>query len=148
MTDEEVIAYIRKYFIYCPDGTFIRTDRRNSTGSLDKDGYLIIKIKTRQYKTHRLVYAYFNGKFPAHEIDHINRIRTDNRIENLRDATREVNTNNVIKRINKDTGVIGIYLDKATKGLKKKYTFRYKGRPYRFYTLEDAIEAKKAIKGE
>ena len=148
MTDEEVIEYIRKYFIYCPDGTFIRTDRRNSTGSLDKDGYLIIKIKKRQYKAHRLVYAYFNGKFPAHEIDHINRIRTDNRIENLRDVKRDINVHNVGKYVNKDTGTIGVYLDKSTRGLKKRYAFNHKGKSYRFYTLEDAIEARKAIKGE
>lgn len=148
MTDEEVIQYLRRHFTYCPDGTFIRDDVRNSFGHLDKDGYLIIKIKKKAYKAHRLVYAYFNGKFPAHEIDHINRIRTDNRIENLRDVTRAENVKNTTKYVNKDTGVIGIYYDKCTRGLKSKYTFHYKGKSYRFLTLEDAIEAKKAIKGE
>jgi hypothetical protein len=58
MSDTEVIEYIKKYFIYNQDGTFTRTDRKNSNGSLDKDGYLIIKIKGKQYKAHRLVYAY------------------------------------------------------------------------------------------
>ena len=148
MTDEEVIQYIRENFIYKPDGTFERKDRRNSTGSYDKDGYLIIKIKTRQYKAHRLVYAYFNGHFPEHEIDHINRNRSDNRIENLRDATRVQNVRNEYREPNKDTGVVGVYLDKCTKQLKKKYSFQYKGKSYRFYTVEEAVEAKKKLRGE
>lgn len=148
MTDEEVIQYIRENFIYKSDGMFERKDRRNSTGSYDKDGYLIIKIKTRQYKAHRLVYAYFNGHFPEHEIDHINRNRSDNRIENLRDATRVQNVRNEYREPNKDTGVVGVYLDKCTKQLKKKYSFHYKGKSYRFYTVEEAVEAKKKLRGE
>ena len=45
----DVIQYIRENFIYHKNGTFTRKDRRNSCGSLDKDGYLIIKIKKKQY---------------------------------------------------------------------------------------------------
>ena len=148
LTDEEVVKYIRENFVYNADGTFERKDRRNSTGSYDKDGYLIIKIKKRQYKAHRLVYAYFNGRFPEGEIDHINRKRSDNRIENLRVATRIENVHNETRNPNKDTGVIGIYVDKCTKKLKKKYTFRINGKTYRYPTLEAAIEARKELKGE
>lgn len=146
MSDEEVIEYIKKYFIY-DNGTFIRTDRKNSNGSLDKYGYLIIKIKGKQYKAHRLVYAYFNNKFPDGEIDHKNRCRTDNRIENLRVVDRQMNINNTCKKVNKDTGYIGIYLDKTTKGLKKRYTFKFKGKTYRFYTAKDAYDYKQRLIG-
>ena len=147
MSDTEVIEYIKKYFIYNQDGTFTRTDRKNSNGSLDKDWYLIIKIKGKQYKAHRLVYAYFNGKFPDLEIDHINRKRTDNRIENLREVDRQRNVQNTTRKVNPDTGVIGIYKDKYTYGLKKKYTFHYKGKTYRFRNLEDAIRKRDELYG-
>ena len=109
MSDAEVINYIREYFIYNNDGTFTRTDRKNSNGSLDKDGYLIIKIKGKQYKAHRLVFAYHNGRFPTMEIDHINRNRLDNRIENLREVDRQTNIDNTTRKPNFDTGVVGIY---------------------------------------
>lgn len=145
MTDEEVIKYIRENFVYNPDGTFDRKDRRNSKGSLDKDGYLIIKIKKKQYKAHRLVYAFFNGKFPEQEIDHINRIRTDNRIDNLRAVTRTENVRNSYVPPNKETGVVGVHISNNTN---KKYTIQLNKKTYRFYTLEEAVMARKKYRGE
>ena len=142
----DVINYIRKYFKYNEDGTFTRTDRRGSNGSFDKDGYLIIKIKGKQYKAHRLVFAYFNGRFPNREIDHINRNRSDNRIENLRECTRQQNIANTKRTPNPKTGVVGIYYDTCTKGLKKKYTFHFKGKTYRFLTLEEALNKKENLR--
>ena len=146
LSDEEVIKCLKENFVYHSDGTFERKDRANSGGSYDKDGYLIIKIKGKQYKAHRLVYAYFHGKFPSNEIDHINRNRTDNRIENLRDASRLENIANTQQKPNKETGVIGVYRDK-TKGLRKRYAFRFSGKMYRFYTIEEAIKARNEMRG-
>lgn len=99
MEEKELICYIHKFFVY-ENGKLSRTDRKNSNGSIDKDGYLIIKIKGKQYKAHRLVYAYFNNEFPKGEIDHINRNKLDNRIENLRVVSRIENIkkqNNITK---------------------------------------------------
>lgn len=109
---------------------------------------MIIKIKGKQYKAHRLVFAYFNGKFPNGEIDHINRIRTDNRIENLRECNREDNVLNTRRKPNKDTGVVGIRYDKSTKGLKSRYTFCIFKKTYRFRTLEEAVKAKNKLVNE
>lgn len=144
-TEEDVIKHIRRYFIYNNDGTFTRTDRKNSNGSFDKDGYLIFKIKGMPYKAHRLVFAYFNGRFPHGEIDHINRNRSDNRIENLRECTRQQNIENTTRIPNPKTGVIGIYYDTCTNGLKKKYTFHFNGKTYRFRTLEEALAEKESL---
>lgn len=144
--DFNIVDYIKKYFTYNKDGTLTRTDRKNSNGSIDKDGYLIIKIKGKQYKAHRIVYALFNNKLPIKEIDHINRVRTDNRIENLREVDRKENVINTTKKINKDTGVFGVYLDKR-KDLKKKYTIKHKNQVYRFYTLEEAVNKRSELNG-
>ncbi len=148
MSEKELIEYVKKYFIYNEDGTFTRTDRKGGNGSLDKDGYLIIKIKGKQYKAHRLVFAYFNDRFPTKEIDHINRNRTDNRIENLREVDRIENIRNTTRKINPDTGVCGVYKDKSTKGLKKIYTFKFQDKSYRFYTIEEAVNKRKELYGE
>ena len=48
MSEEKLIEYLNKYFIYHSNGKLSRIDRKNSTGSYDKDGYLIIKIKGKQ----------------------------------------------------------------------------------------------------
>lgn len=137
-------AYIRKHFTYNPDtGIITRDDRNNSNGSYDNDGYLILKVKTRQIKAHRIAWFLFYGEFPNMEIDHINRDRSDNRIVNLRLSTRETNVANRKVLPNPQTGVVGIYLDHYTKGLKKKFTTRIKGKTFRFYSLEEAINFRK-----
>jgi hypothetical protein len=131
---QKILEYNRK------TGELKRLDRKNSNGSLDKDGYLILKIKGKQYKSHRLVWLLENGKFPDNVIDHINRNKLDNRIVNLRDVPQSVNVENTKRYKNKDTGIVGVYLDKCTKGLKKKYTTRYKKKTHRFYTINEALD--------
>lgn len=141
MTDAELKEYILKHFTYC-DGELIRDDRSNPSGSLDRDGYLIIKVKGKQYKAHRIVWLLHHGDFPNGEIDHINRIRTDNRIENLREADRALQFENMEHKPNPNTGAIGVHIT-AMDGLKKKYTTRIKGKVYRFYTIAEAVEFRK-----
>ena len=138
-------SYILQHFKYS-DGILYRDDRKGSNGSLDKDGYLIIKIKGRQFKAHRIVWFLCKGKFPKLEIDHIDRNRLNNKIENLREVDRQGNVDNRTLYPNKDTGVVGIYKDKATKGLKAVYTFKLKGKTYRFKTLQEAIKEKEGLK--
>lgn len=143
--DNDFKEYIFKNFSYNPlTGKITRNDRKNSNGSFDKDGYLIIKIKGKQFKAHRLAFLLYYGYFPKKEIDHINRIRTDNRILNLREVTRLENIKNITKKINKNTGEVGIYLDK-TKGLKKNICFKYKNKTYRFYSIEEAKNKKEML---
>lgn len=133
-------SYIKEYFSYCPDsGIITRSDRKNSNGSYDKDGYLILKIKGRQFKAHRIAWFLYYGEFPRKNIDHINRDRSDNRIINLRDVCQAKNVENTTKKLNSNTGVVGVYVDN-TNGLKKKYAVKHKNNTYRFYSIEEAIK--------
>ncbi len=50
-------------------------------------GYVCLSINNRRYRAHVLAWFYMTGKWPKHTVDHINRVRTDNRWSNLRDAT-------------------------------------------------------------
>ena len=140
----EIQEYILANF-ELKNGKVIRHDRKNSNGSLDKDGYIILKIKGRQYKAHRIAWSLATKEDPICEIDHINRIKTDNRIENLRLSDRKTQNTNKIIAPNPKTGEVGIYIDECTKGLKKKYTFKHNGKTYRFYTLAEAKEAKQCL---
>lgn len=139
--------YILTHFRYNSDGTLSRDDRKGSNGSYDKDGYLIVKVKGKQFKAHRIVWLLHHGVLPNGELDHKNRNRSDNRIENLREATRKMQVENRTVIPNPDTGVVGVHIDR-TKGLKKRYAFYAGGRTHRFYTVEEAITAKNKMKEE
>ena len=59
--------------------------------------YLSIQIDGVRYKSHRLAWLYMYGEFPSKSLDHINEIKTDNRIGNLREATTAQNMQNITK---------------------------------------------------
>ena len=61
-----------------------------------KNGYIQIKVGGKHYLAHRLIMLAFVGESDQ-EIDHINRIRDDNRFENLRYCTRSENMLNMDK---------------------------------------------------
>lgn len=143
-SSDPLTEYIREHFSYC-NGVIVRDDRSNSGGSYDKDGYLILKVKGRQFKAHRVAWLLCTGSWPEGEIDHINHVRDDNRIENLRVVTRADNNRNRRPKINKDTGVVGIYLDKSTPGLRSRYAFSANGKTFRFRTLEEAAEKRREL---
>lgn len=131
--------YIRTYFNYdYLTGKITRSDRRNSLGSIDHYGYLILKIKGIQYKAHRLAWFLYYGEWPINGIDHINGDKYDNRIKNLRCVSQQINVENTKRKPNKHTSCIGIGLDTTTKGLKKQFYTKYRKKTYRFYTLEEA----------
>ena len=75
-------------------------------------GYRCITIDTVKYLAHRLAWLYTHGNMPAAEIDHINGVRCDNRICNLREASPSINRqNSLVARAHSKTGVIGVSLD-------------------------------------
>lgn len=75
-------------------------------------GYLRIGIDGVRHSAHRLAWLYMNGELPEEDIDHINRIRTDNRISNLRSATRSQNLENKLKGSLNSSGYKGVYWHK------------------------------------
>lgn len=64
-------------------------------------GYLTIRIKGRLYGAHRLAVVIMTGKWPQNEVDHRNLIKSDNRWENLREATHQQNAQNTVGRSKK-----------------------------------------------
>ena len=84
-------------------------------GCVGSDGYLIVTLDGKQLKAHRVAWAIHHGKFPEGHVDHINGDRTDNRIENLRDVTRQENQRNLKKPSHNKSGVVGVSWD-ASRG--------------------------------
>lgn len=81
----------------------------NEAKSLDVAGYVQVNIAGTVVKGHRLAWYIHYGEWPDGHIDHINGIRNDNRIENLRVVTNAINCQNKRKALPKSkTGVLGV----------------------------------------
>jgi hypothetical protein len=75
------------------------------------EGYVVTAIKKKPIYNHRIIFMMFHGYFPYH-IDHINGIKNDNRIENLRPATKIQNAYNRKTSKNNTSGAKGVRWDK------------------------------------
>ena len=64
-------------------------------GYVKADGYRMIHVGDKWRYAHRLAWLVSTGSWPEAEIDHINGQRDDNRLANLRAATRSENMRNV-----------------------------------------------------
>lgn len=84
-------------------------------GSINSEGYRNISIRGRMHKAHRLAWLLVFGEMPSCEIDHINGDTQDNRIANLRLATRTENARNKGANRASATGVKGVSF-RADKG--------------------------------
>lgn len=67
-------------------------------GTVNSSGYIVLNFFRRPVLAHRIAWLLMTGAWPPDQIDHVNRIRTDNRWENLRSATLAQNNANVIKK--------------------------------------------------
>lgn len=83
-------------------------------GYVNTVGYRVTMVNGKGYLNHRLAWLLATGKWPAMEIDHVNGVRDDNRICNLRDVSSSANKENVrtARSSNKTTGLLGASLYK------------------------------------
>lgn len=112
------LSRLKECLMYVPNtGNFIwnisvgnnRIKRGSKAGTLLLDGYIAIRIDKEVYKGHRLAWFYSTGEWPLEELDHINRIRNDNRIQNLRLASRLSNSHNMKKFSSNTSGYTGVH---------------------------------------
>lgn len=82
-------------------------------GSHHRDGYWRIRIFDRDHLAHRLAWAISYGEWPGADIDHENLNKADNRLTNLRIATRAQNCANRRKYNNNTSGFKGVSLDRS-----------------------------------
>lgn len=113
MTLHKILSYDPKTGVF----------RRNSTGRVVGSkmviGYLTVTINSRAYFCHRLAWFYMYGVWPLGIIDHINRNKEDNRIANLRTASKGQNAINS-KIVRAWSGYRGVYYQSNTRKWRAK----------------------------
>jgi len=110
---------------------------------LNPSGYHAGAVLEVGLLAHRVAYALHHGRWPLGEIDHINRIKTDTRIVNLRDVSRAQNEMNKPASSRSSTGVRGVYVDRRRGGFNA--TVHISGKAMhlgRFLDLASAVAAR------
>jgi hypothetical protein len=146
---------LREILKYDPDtGLFTwqkkickRTVIGNSAGCL-RNGYITINLFGKRYQAHRLAFIYMYGHCNLQDVDHINGIKNDNRIVNLRLATRAENKQNRISiQPNNKSGYTGVDWHKSSNSWRATITtMRQQKHLGLFQTSEEAYAAYVAAK--
>ncbi len=109
-------------------------------GKVMKTGYRAVQVSGKSYREHRLVFLMHMGYLPE-QIDHINGIKTDNRIENLRPTTCSQNQMNTADR-SESRGVR--WVEKSNKWAARVCLNGKEIRVGSFKTQQEAVEARLA----
>lgn len=117
----DIIEELRRVLAYDPATGVLtwRVDRKRGAiragtraGAVTHSGARHIYFRGKFLPEHRLAFAIVTGRWPEHEIDHVNGQPADNRAVNLREATRIENCRNSRTRSHNGTGLKGAKLDK------------------------------------
>lgn len=135
---------LKELLTYDPlTGVFCWRPRRgckiDKCGRIDKDGYLLIGVEGKGYRAHRLAFLYMTGEWPGPEVDHLNRVRNDNRWVNLKSSNRLENARNRGPDRKNPTGVKGVSISEGA-FLVKLYWNRKHYYGGKFERLEEASE--------
>lgn len=109
---------LKEIFHYDPETgewfRFVNRGRKSNIGPYSTKphgrlGYCFFGVNMRLYAAHRLAWLYVYGEWPKADIDHINGVKTDNRIANLRESNALENNQNRIPCKSKNrTGAAGV----------------------------------------
>jgi hypothetical protein len=141
------LELLEEFFTYCEKtGNLVRKKTISSralqgqvVGSVNRDGYLRVKFQRVEYMVHRIIWKLVTKKdIPDGAIlDHVDRDRQNNRVENLRLSSNLLNQNNR----NPDEGIS--YDTRETPRLKKRWVATLRGKKLGYFlTREEALAAR------
>jgi hypothetical protein len=149
--EQELIEIFRSKFKYFEGNLYWLTGPRKGklAGYISKNGYNSVNINfgykiNKHYLMHRVIFAIHHGYLPS-LVDHIDRNISNNRIENLREANKSINSINRGVPINNKSGIKGVtfhhgkwdvFVHIQQNGVRKKLNLG------RFKDLEDAKNAR------
>jgi len=123
------------------DGLLYKKSNGQECLSFDTKGYKRVKINYKHYFVHRIIFMMHHGFLPKY-LDHIDCNRTNNKIENLREATLKENCRNRRIGSRNKSGVKGVCWELTTKKWVAYCTVDYKQHVLgRFDNIEEAADA-------
>lgn len=140
---------LKELLLYHPEtGEFTRKICQRSMGDLslvgckNSQGYVQISLDDTAYLGHRLAWLYIYGEFPLLGVDHKDRNKCNNRIDNLREATKQLNSfNSGVSQAN-SSGYRGVGYHKPSGKFRARIMINYKDIHLGMFIT--ALEASKA----
>ncbi len=128
--EKEVIEHIKKCYTYDAATGEIRNRKGQVVKGWEREGYkrlnLYVGNRRNVLGLHHIAWALVYGRFPR-QIDHLNGIKTDNRLENLREVTKRENNENRVWPWKKGRGKIpGVYRSR------RGYRFEMRKKQYEY----------------
>lgn len=132
------------------EGKIYNKNKNKELGFPHTKGYRCFYFNGKIVSIHRFIWSFVHGSIPkGMQIDHINQIKSDNRISNLRLVTAKDNHRNMPLLKNNKTGVNGVYKNKKTgKYVAQCISNKTKIHIGTFDTLEEARVARKKVEEE
>jgi len=112
----------------------------DEAGMLTGAGYRRVYISDRLYMVYRVIWLMYHGEVPKGQIDHINGVRNDNHIDNLRVVSHSENQRNASIRKDNNTGTTGVF--RSSRGSSFEVRISVEGKQKHigtFASLEEAI---------
>lgn len=123
------LAALQKRFCFHPVTRALqyRLDARKrklpaSEFCMSEKGYALVSVNGMIYRAHRVAFKLHHGRDPVGPIDHINHIRADNRVANLRETTTFLNNQGRSCR-QSGTGRVGVYFDHKRQKYEAQITY-------------------------
>lgn len=116
-------------------------------GCLNSNGYYQIRYSNKQYYTHRIIWELHNGPIPKDiKIDHIDKNKSNNKIQNLRLASMSQNSSNHSLYKNNTSGYTGVVFDPNKKTWIAQIQYNNKTiRKHGFTSKEDAYRERQNL---
>ena len=148
------IGELHRLFDYCPEtGVLtwkVKPCRGRHAGCIagypNGKGYRGVNARGRKLQVHRIAFAMHYGRWPEADVDHISGVRSDNRISNLREATRSQNTSNMAKHKDNTSGCKGVTWD--VKRAKWQAQIMHRGQYFYLGKFTDIKEAEAVVRAK
>ena len=136
MVDFNKLFYYENGKLFNKEHRSYNSPKGMQVGLTDSNGYCVLKVQGKLYKTHRVVWEMFYGTIEDNlQIDHINHNKKDNNIKNLRKVSRSENQRNQKLRSSSVSGVTGVSWHKKMR--KWWVQVGVEGKPKSFGYFED-----------
>jgi len=124
-----------------------------TAGKLRSDGYISVRVTvdgvSDSFLAHRVAWFLYYGRWPSNFIDHINGFRTDNRIDNLREVSKQENQKNQKRRRTNVSGQTGVSKCKITGlWLARIYIDKVQTNLGRYADFDEAVRVRKSAEAE